>query len=133
MFKKFKERKAKTQEEREIQKIDRRIASLQLEYEQEHDISKRIELNNKIRIELNKKRSIQEKRDNERLAEEQKQRDEMSNYFYRSLDNYQRNRPTIMNEMAREEEDYNMDKFSSKKIMINNTCKFRTKVSRFNS
>lgn len=35
MFKKFKERKAKTQEEREIQKIDRRIASLQLEYEQE--------------------------------------------------------------------------------------------------
>ena len=72
MFKKFKERKAKTQEEREIQKIDR------------------------------------------------------------SLDNYQRNRPTIMNEMAREEEDYNMDKFSSKKIIINNTCKFRTKVSRFN-
>lgn len=105
MFKKFKERKAKTQEEREIQKIDRRIAALQLEYEQEHDISKRIELNNKIRIELNKKRNIQEKRDNERLAEEQKQRDEMSNYFYRSLDNYQRNRPTIMNETARDEAD----------------------------
>lgn len=105
MFKKFKERKAKSQEEREIQEIDRRIASLQLEYEQEHDISKRIELNNKIRIELNKKRSIQEKRDNERLAEEQKQRDEMSNYFYRSLDNYQRNRPTIMNETARDEAD----------------------------
>ena len=81
---------------------------------------------------MNKKRSIQEKRDNERLAEEEKQRDEMSNYFYWSLDNYQRNRPTIMNKMAREEEDYNMDKFSSKKIMINNTCKFRTKVSRFN-
>lgn len=105
MFKKFKERKTKSQEEREIQEIDRRIAALQLEYEQEHDISKRIELNNKISIELNKKRSIQEKRDNERLAEEQKQRDEMSNYFYRNLDNYQRNRPTIMNETARDEAD----------------------------